>query len=326
MVTSHDFAFVRRHARPYHRTMRDGPPTISASRLGDGAQPLLLGLIGHPIKSSAAPAMHEAAARACGLAAHYRLIDVADAGRDALRAMIEGVRLLGFAGVNVTFPYKEAAVGLVDELAPMAAMIGAINTVVVSGGRLIGHNTDAIGFAVAIGQFLDGRFDATVALIGAGGVGRAIGVALADLGVPELRIVDSDPAKAAALAARLAARTQVRLCASIDEALKGANGVINATPVGMLPDRHSPVPAALLHDRLWVADVVYTPLWTPLLRSARAAGAAVMTGRELCLHQAVAAFQLFSGQPAPLDAVAAAFDAVMARRDAEAPSASLPGA
>jgi shikimate dehydrogenase len=302
---------------PYHHAMPDRTPSIPAASRRDPAQPLLLGLIGYPIKSSAAPAMHEAAARACGLAAHYRLIEVAGAGRETLRAMLDGVRLLGFAGVNVTFPYKEAVVDLVDELSPMAATIGAINTVVVSDGRLVGHNTDASGFAVAIGGFLGGRFDATVALIGAGGVGRAIGVALADLGVPSLHIVDRDRPKAEALAARLSGRTEVRLFSTVDEAVHRAGGVINATPIGMLPDLGSPVPQRLLHDRLWVADAVYTPLWTPLLRAARAAGATVMSGRELCLHQAAAAFRLFSGKSAPLDSLASAFDAVMARRDEE---------
>src|ERR1044072_1363550 len=113
------------------------------------AQPFLLGLIGSPIRSSAAPAMHEAAAEALGLRAHYRLIDVAGADETALRAMLDGGRLLGFSGVNVTFPYKEAVVPLLDALSPGAAAIGTVNTVVVRDGRLTGHNTDSTGFAEA---------------------------------------------------------------------------------------------------------------------------------------------------------------------------------
>src|SRR5215207_892526 len=113
------------------------------------AQPFLLGLIGSPIKSSAAPAMHEAAAAALGLSAHYRLIDVPGASRDDLRRMLDGVRLLGFAGVNVTFPYKQAVLPLLDALSPDAAAIGTVNTVVVRDGKLTGHNTDATGFAAA---------------------------------------------------------------------------------------------------------------------------------------------------------------------------------
>src|SRR5437868_14884306 len=175
------------------------------------AQPLLLGLIGSPIMSSAAPAMHEAAAEALGLRAQYRLIDIPGADEAKLRAMLEGVRLLGFSGVNVTFPYKETVIPLLDALAPGAAAIGTANTVVVRDGKLTGHNTDATGFAAAFKAVLGQPGAAPVALIGAGGVGRAIVFAMAELGVRALRIVDREPDKAQALAARLADRmtTQV---------------------------------------------------------------------------------------------------------------------
>src|SRR5215212_6959717 len=250
------------------------------------AQPLLLGLIGSPIMSSAAPAMHEAAAQALGLRAQYRLIDIAGADRAKLSAMLEGVRLLGFSGVNVTFPYKEAVIPLLDALAPGAAAIGSANTVVVRDGKLSGHNTDATGFAAAFKAVLGSSGDAPVALIGAGGVGRAIGFALAELGTRALNIFDSDAGKANALATRLEARMAVRVCRDVAQALGGAGGVINGTPIGMLPNRDSPVPAELLHAGLWVADAVYTPLWTPLLLAARACGCRLMTGRELCMYQA----------------------------------------
>src|SRR5947199_3198457 len=219
-------------------------------------QPLLLGLIGSPIKSSAAPAMHEAAAEALGLRAQYRLIDVADADTRVLRAMLEGVRLLGFSGVNVTFPYKEAIIPLLDALAPGAAAIGTANTVVVRDGKLTGHNTDATGFASAFKAVLGSPGDAPVALIGAGGVGRAIGFALAELGARTLRIVDRESDKADALAARLADRMKTQVCDDVAEALDGAGGVVNGTPIGMLPNRDSPVPVELLHEGLWVADAV----------------------------------------------------------------------
>jgi len=280
-----------------------------------GAQPILLGLIGSPIQSSAAPAIHEAAAQALGLRAHYRLIDVAGADRDTLRAMLDGVRLLGFSGVNVTFPYKEAVLPLLDALAPAAAAIGTVNTVVVRDGKLTGHNTDSTGFAAAFRAVFGGPGDAPVALIGAGGVGRAIAFATAEVGVRELRLLDRDGAKAAALAERLAGRVPVRICDNVAQALDGAGGLINATPIGMLPNTESPVPPALIHAGLWVADAVYTPLWTPLLRTARERGARVMTGRELCIFQAVDAFRLFTGLEPAREVIAAAFDAVIARRN-----------
>ena len=278
------------------------------------AQPLLLGLIGSPIRSSAAPAMQEAAAEALGLRAHYRLIDVAGADETALRAMLDGVRLLGFSGVNVTFPYKEAVVPLLDALSPGAAAIGTANTVVARDGRLTGHNTDSTGFARAFRGVLGSPGDAPVALIGAGGVGRAIAFAMAELGAQALHIFDSDTAKANALAARLGNRLTVRVCHDVAEALSGAGGVINGTPIGMLPSRESAVPAQLLHAKLFVADAVYTPLWTPLLQAARAAGCRVMTGRDLCIDQAVDAFRLFTGFEPSRERIGAAFDAVIAKR------------
>ena len=121
-----------------------------------------------------------------------------------------------------------------------------------------------------------------VAVIGAGGVGKAIAFALAGLGVPELRIYDSDPAKAAQLAARLYGQHTASVTDNVEDALRGVVGVVNASPVGMLPSVGTPVPDALLHAGLWVAGTaVYSPLWTPLLIAARAKGARVMTGREL---------------------------------------------
>jgi shikimate dehydrogenase len=278
------------------------------------AQPFLLGLIGSPIMSSAAPAMHEAAAVALGLRAHYRLIDVPGADEAALRAMLDGVRRLGFSGVNVTFPYKEAVVPLLDELAPAAAAIGTVNTVVARDGNLTGHNTDSTGFARAFKSVIGNPGEAPIALIGAGGVGRAIGFAMAEAGARALRIVDADSAKAQALAARLGDRLDARVCGDVAEALKGAGGVINGTPVGMLPNRDSPVAPALLRAGMFVADAVYTPLWTPLLQAARAAGCCLMTGRDLAIDQAVDAFRLFTGFTPSRESIGAAFDAVIAKR------------
>src|SRR3954453_6382060 len=142
----------------------------------------LAGLIGAPIAHSAAPAMHEAAARALALGCRYQLIEVAGPGRDALRALLDDVRGRGFAGVNVTYPYKEAVIALLDELSPAAAAIGAVNTVVVRDNRLIGYNTDSTGFARAAADVAADLRRGRVALIGAGGVGRAIAFALAALG------------------------------------------------------------------------------------------------------------------------------------------------
>lgn len=153
-----------------------------------------------------------------------------------------------------------------------------------------------------------------VALIGAGGVGKAIGFALSELGVSDLRIFDTDKTKAETLARALDGRSRATLPASIEAALDGAVGLVNGTPIGMLPNRDTPVPDALLHGDLWVADAVYSPLWTPLLKAATARGAKVMTGRDLAVYQAADAFELFTGLAPSADEMAKAFDAVMAKR------------
>ena len=279
---------------------------------------VLLGLIGSPIKSSASPAMHEAAARAAGLDAFYHLIDVPGADREALRLMLEGVRRLRFAGVNVTFPYKEAVVPLLDALAPEAAAIGAVNTVVAKDGRLTGHNTDTTGFERALLEIVPEPQTRPVVLVGSGGVGKAIAFALARQKVPEIRIVERERARADALVASLPREAGARICATIEEAVDGAGGIVNGTPVGMLPNRDTPVPIDLLHAGMWVADAVYTPLWTPLLEGARQCGARVMTGRELAIFQGLDAFRLFTGVEPSRDAVSKAFDAVMEERAARA--------
>jgi shikimate dehydrogenase len=276
----------------------------------------LTGLLGAPIAHSASPAMHERAGEALGVRCHYQLIEIGGAGREELKVLLEGVRRLGFAGINVTFPYKEAVIGLLDETSPGAAKIGAVNTVVVRNGRLIGHNTDTSGFARAISHLVTASSHGAVALIGAGCGGKAIAFALAGLGVTELRIFDSAHAKAARLAAQLDGEIdgKIIIADSVEDALRGVAGMVNGSPVGMLPSRETPVPDALLHAGLWVADAVYSPLWTPLLTAAKAKGAAVMTGRDLAIYQAADAFELFTGLTPSTTKMGIAFDDVMAKR------------
>jgi quinate/shikimate dehydrogenase (NAD+) len=283
-------------------------------RLAPADRRFLTGLIGAPIAQSASPAMHEHAAAALGAHCHYQLIEVAGADLRELRALLDGVRRLGFAGVNVTFPYKEAVAELLDELSPAARAIGAVNTVVVGDGRLIGYNTDTSGFERAIRDLVASSSRGPVAVIGAGGVGKAIAFALAGLEVAEISIFDTDRVKAEHLVKQLRGDLKVRIAGSVEDALRGAVGLVNATPVGMLPNRATPVPDSLLHRGLWVADAVYSPLWTPLLTAAKAKGAAVMTGRDLAVYQAADAFELFTGLKPSTVEMGNAFDAVMAKR------------
>ncbi len=184
----------------------------------------LTGLLGAPIAQSASPAMHERAAAALGVPCHYQLIEVAGAGREELKILLDGVRRLGFAGINVTFPYKEAVLDLLDELSPRARLIGAVNTVVVRDNRLIGYNTDTSGFARAVSELIIASSHGAVAVIGAGGVGKAIAFALAGLGVSELRIFDRDHARAVELATRLDGHASASVATSVEDALRGVAG------------------------------------------------------------------------------------------------------
>jgi len=275
----------------------------------------LLGLIGAPIAHSASPAMHEAAAEALGFRCRYSLIEVAGAGRARLRTMLDGVRTLTFSGVNVTYPYKVAVVPLLDGLDPSAAKVGAVNTIAVRNEQLIGFNTDCSGFKRGVRREIGDVAGQCIALLGAGGVGKAIGVALAESSVGRLNIVDRDAPRAAELAKALAAHCEARVCADAEQALAGANGLVNATAVGMLPSTDTPAPVHLLRGDLWVADAVYEPLWTPLLLAARQLNAKLMTGRELAIDQAMDAFQIFTGREPPRAAMASAFDhAIEARK------------
>jgi len=289
------------------------PASVNARK----AKRVLLGLIGYPIAHSATPAMQEAAARAAGFEAHYHLIEVEGAQRDDLAAMLEGVRRLGFSGINVTYPYKEAVVPLLDALAPEAAAMGAVNTITVADGRLTGHGTDASGFATAYRKLGRNDGDRPVAIIGAGGVGKAIAFALAGSGVGALRLYDIDRGKCEALAQMLAGRARIEIAASAAAAAEGAAGIVNGTPLGMTPNREMPLPAGVLRASQWVADSVYHPLWTPLMKAAQSIGATVMSGRELAIHQALDAFALFTGAEASESAMSRAFDAATAERAGE---------
>lgn len=288
--------------------------TSSAPQTQATGRRFLTGLLGAPIAHSASPAMHERAAETMGARGYYQLIEVAGAGRDELTAILDGVRRIGFSGINVTFPYKEAVLDLLDDLSPGAKAIGAVNTVVARDGKLTGHNTDTTGFARAAKQLVTNSDRGAVAVIGTGGVGKAIAFALASLGVSEIRIFDTDIAKAEHLVALLRDKQSIRIAGSVEDALRDAVGLVNGTPIGMLPNRGTPVPDTLLHADLWVADAVYSPLWTPLLNAAKAKGAQVMTGRDLAIYQAADAFELFTGFAPSTAEMGIAFDAVMEKR------------
>jgi len=263
---------------------------------------LLCGLIGAGIQGSRAPALHQGEAAAQGLPLVYELIDldVLRVGIDALPALLRDAVAKGYRGLNITFPCKQAVMPLLDGISEEAQAIGAVNTVVIENGKLRGHNTDGPGWAWGFRRALPDADLARVVLLGAGGAGSACAEAVLRLGAIELVIVDREPERAAALAARMNVLHGARCAGTADiaQALAGASGLIHATPTGMAKLPGTPLPKELLHPGLWVSEIVYVPLETELLRDARRAGCRIMDGGHMNVGQALGAFRLFTGREA----------------------------
>ena len=260
---------------------------------------MLVGLIGSGIQLSLTPALQEEEARNHGVRLHYQLIDLdrTPGALQQLPALLTAAPIMGFAGLNITYPCKQEVVPLLDELSPEAEAMGAVNTVVNRDGRLIGHNTDGSGWAWGFRRALPGADLGRVVLLGAGGAGSAIADAVLRLGAEHLRIVDVDHNRAHALAEALRTRFGARVVAQNDaaQALADATGLIHATPTGMAKMPGLPIPAKLLRRSMWVSEVVYFPIETALLKAARAAGCPTMDGGAMAVGQAIGAFELFTG-------------------------------
>jgi shikimate dehydrogenase len=275
---------------------------MSSTREGPPAR-LLIGLIGCGIGRSLTPAMHEEEARQHGLTLFDQLIDLErePLGAEVLPGLLSALRTIGFAGFNVTHPFKQAILPLLDELSDSARAIGAVNTVVLRNGRFIGHNTDTSGWEWAFRRAWPRADLSQVVLLGAGGAGAAIACALLRLDTRRLLIFDVDPGRAAALTSRLEqiyGGGRVEHATDLAVALARAQGVVHATPTGMAHAPGLPVPPALLKPDLWVSEIVYFPLETELLKAARAAGCATLDGGGMAVGQALGAFQLFTGREA----------------------------
>jgi shikimate dehydrogenase len=280
----------------------------------------LVGLIGTGIAPSLSPALHQRAADELGLRYLYRRLDLDRLGRapTAVGELLDATRTLGFTGLNITHPCKQLVVAHLDDLSPAAAALGAVNTVLFTDGKAVGHNTDVSGFAEAVRRGLPTEQLHRTALIGAGGAGSAAGHALLGLGAGTVEVFDVDRSRADALAGSLrAAFGPHRATSHPVDALPGrlaeATGLVNATPAGMWSHPGTPVPAALLRPGLWVADVVYRPLDTELVTTARARGCAVLTGGLMAVFQAAHAFELFTGQAPDAERMLRHFDELAGR-------------
>lgn len=271
-------------------------------------------LLGHPVTHSLSPAFQQAAFDAVGLPVRYEAMDVAPADLSRVVAELRADPLV--LGANVTLPHKEKIAPLLDSLTDDAEQIGAINTVTRAGSRLVGRNTDVAGFRGALDSLLDGRRTPRHALIlGAGGAAKAAISALVTAGVVQISIANRHLARAERLVGevrRSSPHLTVRAApwheGLLVEEAQIAGLVVHATTLG-LSDAALPLPAAAFRAGQFVIDVVYAPGETALVRAARAAGAEAIDGREMLLLQGAAAFELWTGRPAPIEVMRAAFEA-----------------
>ena len=263
------------------------------------------GVIGDPVRHSLSPVLHNAAYRELGLDWVYVAFEVPDG---ATRGALEAMRTLDLAGLSVTMPHKTAAAACCDELSDDAAALHSVNTVSIgSGGRLVGDSTDGEGFLRSLRDAGHDPAGASVVLLGAGGAARAVARALGRVGARV--VVCARKPDAAAVAAQLAAG-ESRPWAERSGAAAAATFVVNATPVGMDADE-LPLPLDALHPGQVLADLVYHPLETELLRGARNQGAEVVDGLGMLVHQAALQIERWTGHPAPIAAMRAAAEAAL---------------
>lgn len=272
----------------------------------------LAAVIGHPVRHSLSPIIHNEAFRALDLDWVFVALDVApEAGAEAIR----GARALGVDGLSITMPHKGTAASACDRLDTAAATLGAVNCISREGTALVGHNTDGVGFVDALR--VDEGFDPAgcrAVVLGAGGAARAVALALAEAGAAEVVVVNRTAERGADAAALAGEAGRVGV---IEEAAD-ADLVVNATPVGMLgagAEGRSPVPAGLLRTNQVVVDLVYEPRETPLVQAARQSGAVAVGGVGMLVHQAAHAFRLWTGHEPPLEVMSAAVLARLAHRE-----------
>jgi shikimate dehydrogenase len=261
---------------------------------------VLCGLIGSGIAGSRSPQMHETEARALNIPMVYRILDGEGMGYDAdgLGRMLDLLAGMGFDGINVTHPFKQAVVPLLDSLSDAARALGAVNTILFRNGQRHGDNTDWSGYRAHFLAGLGAQPRSHIALIGAGGAAAAVGYAHLELGARSLVIVDPAPDRSAALAQRLGALfpdARVTTAISAADAIKDADGVAQASPIGMLSHPGLPFDPQWLDPAQWVSDIIYFPLETQLLKAAVQKGCPTLNGGGMAVMQAAHAFALFTG-------------------------------
>lgn len=271
-----------------------------------------IGLLGRGIGASLSPIMHRREGERLGLDYHYHLIDFDALGLSNadLPDVIDVLEKIGFSGLNVTHPFKQAVIAHLAALSDDAAAIGAVNTVLFGPRGRVGHNTDCWGFAESFRIGMANAERRRVLQLGAGGAGAAVAHALLELGVGDLAIYDLDPEKAEALASQLSRSGRlVRAVSDIGPLLGGVDGVVNTTPVGMDKYPGLPVDVSRLDASQWVADIIYFPRVTALIEQARIKECATLPGAGMAIFQAVKAFELFTGREPSRDGMTQTFEA-----------------
>ena len=279
-------------------------------------------MIGRNIQGSLSPALFADAFEAAGIDGYYHLMDVDRMPGRQLPQLLEAMKVVGFAGANVTYPFKQEIIPLLDAVDPEAAQVGAVNTIAIAqDGRATGYNFDRRGwrnsFAASLGA--DSAQGATVVQVGAGGAGRAVAFALMDLGVTVLVLHDLDKTRVDALKADVAKHygaDRCRLASDLPRDIAAADGIVNATQVGMTGFPGNPIPVTAVKPTHWAADVIYTPVETEFLKAAAGQGARVLNGSGMCVYQAVEAFRLLTGIVPDVARMHRAFARGLAARDA----------
>ena len=276
-------------------------------------KPMKAGLIGAGIQASLTPAMHMREGAAQGFAYDYELIDLSRIGAtpDDLPRLLDAAEERGLSGLNITHPCKQSVIPLLDDLSPQARDLGAVNTIVLHEGRRSGHNTDWWGFAESFRKGLPQADLSSALQLGAGGAGAATAYALLSLGLERLLVFDREGDRAEALARTMAAlfpRAAIAVAETLAPAMRSVAGLVHATPTGMAKYPGLPLPADLLEARHWVAEVVYFPLETALLREARRRGCRTLDGGGMAVFQAVGAFRLFTGREPDAERMLAHFN------------------
>jgi shikimate dehydrogenase len=271
-----------------------------------GGHTQVFAVLGHPIRHTLSPAMHNAAFAALGLEAVYLAFDVAP---ERLLTVLEAAAAMGFGGVNLTVPLKETAFGGLRDLDDSSRALGAVNTVRFLPDGMRGYNTDGTGFVEAVGEaFGTSMHGLKVFVLGCGGAGRAVAVTCAVQGAARVALADADAPRVEKLAAAIAAvapRTPLEIAgagpATWIQAARAADVIVQATPVGMRADDRSPLPPDGFRGGHLAFDLVYNVPETDFMRCARSAGARAANGLGMLLHQGAASFTIWTGRPAPVD-------------------------